>query len=336
MKRIAITGGGTGGHLVIAKALKEAALAEGLELIYFGSTYGQDKQWFEHDKGFKARYFFKTSGVVNQGRIGKVFALIKIAIAFFKARRLLKKHKIEAVISVGGYSAAPASFAALSKRLPLYIHEQNARIGRLNQMLKAKAQGFFSSYTQEPVSYPVREELFSRKRLRDEVKSLIFLGGSQGAKAINALALELAPVLKEKKINIIHQCGKKHLESMKEAYKKLDIEVELFAFSEKIADYLDQADLAIARAGASTVWELTALQLPAIFIPYPYAANDHQASNAQSHVDAGASWMMRETEIDTDEILKIISKGVQSQSEILATLLKPQGAKEIILKVINV
>lgn len=336
MKTIAITGGGTGGHLVIAKALKEAALAEGLELIYFGSTYGQDRDWFENDEAFKARYFFNTSGVVNQGKIGKVFALIKIAIYFFKARSLLKKHKVEAVISVGGYSAAAASFAAVSKKLPLYIHEQNATIGKLNRTLKEKAQGFFSSYGDTPVNYPVRAELFSRKRLRDKVSTVIFLGGSQGAKAINELALELAPALKEKGIKIIHQCGKNHLTAMQEAYKKLNVEVELFDFSQKIADYLDQADLAIARAGASTVWELTALQLPAIFIPFPHAANDHQAANAQSHVNVGASWMMREGKMNKDDILKIISEGVHSQSEILATLLKPEGAKEIIQKVMNV
>lgn len=336
MKTIAITGGGTGGHLVIAKALKEAALAEGLEVIYFGSTYGQDRDWFENDSDFTARYFFKTSGVVNQGKLGKILALFKIVLAFFKARSLLKKHKIEAVVSVGGYSAAAASFAALSKKIPLFIHEQNATIGKLNRTLQSKAEAFFSSYCEDPVSYPVRAELFERKRLREDVKTIIFLGGSQGAKAINELALSLASDLDAKGINIIHQCGKNHLQTMQEAYKELGIKVELFAFSEKIADYLDQADLAIARAGASTVWELTALQLPAIFIPFPYAANDHQAANAQSHVDAKASWMMRENEIDREEIIEIISRGVESESKILGTLLEENGAKEIILKVLNV
>ena len=335
MKTIAITGGGTGGHLVIAKALKEAALKEGLEIIYFGSTYGQDRDWFEKDAGFQAKYFFETTGVVNQGKLGKILALFKIALSLFQARKLLTRHKVQAVISVGGYSAAAASFAAISKKIPLYIHEQNASIGKLNATLKYFAKDFFSSYGENPTHYPVREVLFERKRLRDEVKTVIFLGGSQGAKAINELALEFATPLSQKGIKIIHQCGKNHLEPMKKSYKDMNIEVELFDFSNKIADYLDQADFAIARAGASTVWELTALQLPAIFIPFPYAANDHQRANAQSHVDNEASWMMLESALEKDKILDIIDTGVKTQSQKLSTMIAPNGAQEIIEKIIQ-
>jgi UDP-N-acetylglucosamine--N-acetylmuramyl-(pentapeptide) pyrophosphoryl-undecaprenol N-acetylglucosamine transferase len=335
MKRIALTGGGTGGHLVIAQALKEAALKVGLEVYYFGSTYGQDQSWFEADSDFKEAYFFNTSGVVNKGKIGKIFALLGIAKAFFKARKLLKTHQIEAVISVGGYSAAPASFAATTLKIPFYIHEQNAAMGKLNRTLKPKADFFFSSYYENPMPYPVRETFFEHKRQRSEIKTLIFLGGSQGAKAINDLALSLAQDLKQKGIRIIHQCGKNNYESVKTAYEELAVDVELFAFSQELPKYLQQADLAVARAGAGTVWELTAMQLPAVFIPYPYAAGDHQAANAQSHVDAGASWMMRENEIETSKIIEIIDQGVAAESKKLATLIEPHGADLIIKKILE-
>ncbi len=336
MKRLAITGGGTGGHLVIAKALKEAALKQGLDVYYFGSTYGQDRTWFEVDEDFKERYFFKTSGVVNKGKLGKVWALFGITIAFFRARRILKTNKIEAVISVGGYSAAPASFAAQSLKLPFYIHEQNATIGKLNAILKSKAKYFFSSYAEEPTSYPVRENFFDLARVRDKVNTIIFLGGSQGAKAINDLALGLALELGKLDIKVIHQCGKNDFYRVHDAYETLKIDVELFAFTDDIASFLSQADLAIARAGASTVWELTAMQLPAVFIPYPYAAQDHQAANAQSHVDAGASWMMREDSLDKEALLNIITTSVKPQSQRLKNLLEAHGADEIIKKVIDV
>lgn len=330
MKRIALTGGGTGGHLVIAQALKEAALQRGLEVYYFGSTYGQDRSWFEKDSDFTKSYFFNTSGVVNKGKIGRVWALLGIALAFFKARKLLKKHQIEALVSVGGYSAAPASFAATTLKIPFYIHEQNATMGKLNKILKPKASKLFSSYYENPVSYPVRDIFFEHKRQRDAVKRVIFLGGSQGAKSINDLAISLAPALQAKGIAITHQSGKADYERVKEAYEALGIKVELFDFTTKIAEYLQQADLAVCRAGAGTVWELTAMQMPAIFIPYPYAAGDHQAANAQSHVDHEASWMMREDAIDEAKILEIIESGVGLQSQRLATLLKPHGALEII------
>ncbi len=329
MKRIALTGGGTGGHLVIAEALKEAALQRGLEVFYFGSTYGQDRSWFESDTDFQKCYFFKTSGVVNKGKLGKVWALVGIALAFFKARKLLKKHQIEAVISVGGYSAAPASFAATTLKIPFYIHEQNAAMGKLNKILKEKATKFFSSYYENPVSYPVRDIFFELKHQRSDVQTVIFLGGSQGAKAINDLALSLAKRLDDKGIKIIHQCGKNDYERVQKSYEEQGIEVELFDFSKELPSYLQQADLAICRAGAGTVWELTAMQLPAVFIPYPYAAGDHQAANAQSHVDQQASWMMREDKIDEKKILSIIETGVAAQSQKLATLLKPHGALEI-------
>lgn len=336
MKKIAITGGGTGGHLVIAKALKEAALQEGLEVYYFGSSYGQDKAWFEFDTGFTKKYFFDTIGVVNQTKLGKIKALWAIGKAFLKARSILKEENIQAVISVGGYSAAAASFACISLKLPFYIHEQNATTGKLNQILKAKARFFFSSYEKQATDYPVRESFFEKSRRRTAVKNIIFLGGSQGAKAINELALSLAPQLVKKQIHIIHQCGKNDYERVKKAYDVLGVSVELFAFSDDILSYLDKADFAIARSGASTVWELTALQLPALFIPYPYAAQDHQAANAQSHVDANASWMMREGSLDESKILEIIDHGVQTQSKALESLLDSGGAKKIIRKIINV
>ncbi len=335
MKRIAITGGGTGGHLVIAKALKEAALKAGLEVVYIGSDYGQDRAWFESDREFTSRYFFDTSGVVNKKGLKKIAALWSIFRAFLRARKILKKEKIEALISVGGYSAAPASLAAISRRIPFFIHEQNASVGRLNALLKPFAKAFFSSYAENAANYPVREAFFATRRERSKVGTVIFLGGSQGAKAINELALALAPALDKKGIKIIHQCGKNHLDTMHASYGKLGVDAELFAFTDDMAGMMQKADFAIARSGASTVWETTAAQLPALFIPFPYAAKDHQAANAKEHVARHAAWMMREGEIDTSKILAIIEEGVADQSRNLQKLLQPNGAETIIARVLE-
>ena len=133
---IAITGGGTGGHLVIAKAIKEELNRRGIKPIYIGSTGGQDKAWFEHDEGFEKVYFLQSQGVVNKKGLQKLLSLSNIVRSALSCRTLFKEHNIQAVFSVGGYSAAPASFAALLFKKALFIHEQNAIEGKLNTLLK--------------------------------------------------------------------------------------------------------------------------------------------------------------------------------------------------------
>ena len=334
-----MTGGGTGGHLAIIKAVKEAIvlqqaqepLAEPVEVIYIGSTKGQDKQWFENDEDFAHKYFFETRGVVNQGGLGKVKSLFMMAGAMFKAIKLIRKHKAKVVFSVGGFSAAPMAFAAKLTRTPLVIHEQNAALGSLNRLLKPYATHFISSYLEEsPIqAYPIKEIFFTQAHIRKELKTIIFLGGSQGAKAINTLALQLAPTLHERGIKIIHQAGEKNIEEVERAYKDLAIEAEVFGFTTKLADYMNEADFAIARSGASTLWELSATALPALYIPYPYAASDHQYYNAQFLVEKNLAWITRENEIVREKVLALLEEDLEEKSQGLMQVVEREGSQKI-------
>ncbi|PHS42281.1 MAG: undecaprenyldiphospho-muramoylpentapeptide beta-N-acetylglucosaminyltransferase [Sulfurovum sp.] len=326
---IIMTGGGTGGHLAIIKAVKEHLKEE--ELIYVGSTKGQDKQWFEGDSDFSKTYFLETRGVVNQGLAGKFKSLFKIVTSAFEVRKILKEHKASVVFSVGGFSAAPAAIAAKLSGIPLVIHEQNAALGSLNKLLKPYAAQFISSYMEEsPIkAYPIKQIFFDNARVRDRVKTIIFLGGSQGAKAINALALEIAPELKERGIRIIHQAGQKNIDEVKKAYDDLGIEAEVFGFTTKLADYMNEADFAIARAGASTLWELSATACPTLYIPYPYAASDHQYYNAQFLVKKELAWLMREGNIDVDKILAMLDENMETKSKGLMEIVEKEGSKKI-------
>ncbi len=326
---IVMTGGGTGGHLAIIKAVKEHLKDE--ELIYIGSTQGQDKQWFEADDDFQDKYFFETRGVVNQGGLGKVKSLFMMFKATLQAIKLLKKHQVKVVFSVGGFSSAATAFAAKVLRIPLVIHEQNAALGSLNKLLKPYATEFISSYLEEsPIkAYPIKEIFFENARMRHEVKTIIFLGGSQGAKAINALALEIAMELQEKGIKIIHQAGEKNLDDIKAAYDDLGIKADVFGFTTKLAEYMNEADIAIARAGASTLWELSATALPTLFIPYPYAASDHQYYNAQFLVEKDLAWLMREDEIDKEKVLALIDNDLEDKSQGLIDIVEKEGSKKI-------
>ncbi len=315
--RFCITGGGTGGHLSIADALCKAAVQCGHEVIFIGSTHGQDRMWFGENSSFKQSYFLETTGVVNQSGLGKFKALYKIYKAFKQSITLLYTHKIDAVISVGGFSAAPASFAAIFTKTPLFIHEQNAVMGKLNSILRARSKLFISAYEKDaPIQgYPVKEEFFKHARLRTKLSTIIFLGGSQGAKAINDLALHVSPSLQAKNIKIIHQCGERDFERVRAAYEKLGIQAELYAFTKEIPSLVARADLAVSRAGASTLWELCAAGVPTFFVPYPHAAGDHQFYNARFIVDEAMGWCQRESEDLAEKLLLILDEPLQERSK---------------------
>jgi len=326
---IVMTGGGTGGHLTIIKAVKEHLKEE--ELLYIGSTKGQDQAWFANDEQFKKTYFLATQGVVNQGFLGKFKSLYLLLKATLSARKILKKSYAKVVFCVGGFSAAPTSLAAITLRIPLVIHEQNAAIGSLNKLLRSRAKAFISSYEkQSPITaYPIKQEYFDKSRIRTEIKTIIFLGGSQGAKAINELALQLAPKLKEKNIKVIHQAGSKNIQEVQKTYQELNIDAEVFGFTTKLSDYMQEADFAIARSGASTLWELSAIACPTLYIPYPYAAADHQFYNAKFLVDQDVAWIMRENALDTDKIIAILDENMQAKSQKLQNMIEKDGALQI-------
>lgn len=317
--KLCITGGGTGGHLMIAESLVESAVSKGHEVIFIGSTNGQDRKYFEHNSAFNDVYFLDTTGVVNQRGFGKLKALYKIFKAFLHSRNILKKHKIEATYSVGGFSAAPASFASLTLFVPLFIHEQNAVVGKLNSLLRPYSRRFISAYEKDSLikGYPVKRSFVQSARVRDKTNTIIFLGGSHGAKAINDLALSVSSELKNRGIKIIHQAGERDFDRVKAEYQKIGVEVELYAFTKELPRLISEADLAVSRAGASTLWELTANGCPALYIPYPYAAGDHQYYNAKFIVDNNLGWCEREGNELKNKFISILSEEIDEKSQAL-------------------
>ncbi len=308
MINIAITGGGTGGHLAIAKSLKEELNKRGIKPIFIGSINGQDKEWFFHDSGFEKTYFLDSKGVVNKKGFKKLVVLLDILKATLTCKNIFRTHNVNAVFCVGGYSAAPASFASLLCFKPLYIHEQNAVIGTLNKLLKPFAKEFFSSYesSSKVQEYPVSKGFFDKQRVRSELKSIIFLGGSQGAKFINELAMKNAKVLIDKGLHVIHQTGKNQFDEIKEFYEKNSLHVDCFDFSKELVSKITQADFAISRAGASTLWELSANALPTLFIPFPHAAKNHQYFNAKKLQDNQMALLIKESEMAQKNLLDIL------------------------------
>jgi len=330
---LCITGGGTGGHLMIAKSLAEVAKKRGHKLTFIGSTYGQDRNYFENSSLFDEVHFFETTGVVNQKGLKKFVALYKIFKAFLRAKSILKKEGVDATYSVGGFSSAPASFASLFLKVPFFIHEQNAVKGRLNSILQPYATNYICAYDKEtPIEgYPVEEIFFESARVRESLKTIIFLGGSHGARAINDLALSVAKELESRGIKILHQAGESDFERVESAYKELGVEVELYGFTKELNTLIARADLAISRAGASTLWELSANGCPALFVPYPYAAGDHQYHNAEFIVKNDLGWCEREGESLKQKLLEVLDEPLAERSKKLLEYAK----KDVALKMIE-
>ncbi len=332
--KIVITGGGTGGHLKVAKAfIDELAINRNSKPIFIGSINGQDKKWFSDYKNVEKAYFLNTRGVVNKGLFGKIKALGQILFQTFKCCIYFIKNDVKSVISVGGFSAAPATFASiLIPSCKLYIHEQNSYMGRLNKLTSKFAIEVFSSYLEESKikDYPVSSEFFLNSRIRTEVKKVIFLGGSQGAVALNSFAISVAKDLDDMGIKIIHQTGDRDFLRVKSEYEKLGLDVDVFDFTNELIEKMKEADFAISRSGASTLWELVANGLPTLFVPFPYAAQDHQYGNAKFLKEKKLAFLVREKELNKDILFQAINSDIKSISENLSTLISNDAIKKII------
>ncbi|MGB7403283.1 MAG: UDP-N-acetylglucosamine--N-acetylmuramyl-(pentapeptide) pyrophosphoryl-undecaprenol N-acetylglucosamine transferase [Arcobacter sp.] len=332
--KIVITGGGTGGHLKVAKAfIDELAVNRNSKPIFIGSLNGQDKRWFEDYKNLEKAYFLNTKGVVNKGLFGKIKALGQIFFQTLKCCVYFIKNDVKSVISVGGFSAAPATFASIViPSCKLYIHEQNSYMGRLNKLTSKFAVEVFSSYLEESKikDYPVSSEFFLNSRIRTEVKKVIFLGGSQGAVALNSFAISVAKDLDDMGIKIIHQTGDRDFLRVKSEYEKLGLDVDVFDFTNELIEKMKEADFAISRSGASTLWELVANGLPTLFVPFPFAAQDHQYGNAKFLKEKKLAFLVREKELNKEILFEAINSDIKSISENLSTLISNDAIKKII------
>lgn len=333
---IAISGGGTGGHLIIARVLCAEFKKRSIKCVFIGSQKGQDRSWFENSSEFEFKYFLKSSGVVDKKGLNKIFSLINILKLSFECIKIFKRHKIKKLICVGGYSAAPAAFGAIFCMREIYIHEQNAITGRLNRIIKPFCKKFFSSYEGKIYPYPVDCKFYEFAKIRTNLRTILFLGGSQGASFINNLALNLAPFLHQKNIKIIHQCGKNEFLSILKKYKQMQIKADVFDFSNEIEKKMHEADLCIARSGASSLWELVANALPCIFVPFKFAANNHQFFNAKFLRNQNLCYILEQENATCDEILRLIQNiNLAEISSSLSKLSQKDGAKIIVDEILQ-
>lgn len=310
--KILIAGGGTGGHLFPGIAIAQAFVAKDpCNKIIFVSIGNALEQSMLAKKGFELKQIrvegFKQRGVVNQ-----VKALLKIPIAIFQSIRIIKKFNPGLVIGVGSYAAGPVAAAAWLLKIKIVLHEQNILPGLTNRMLAGIADRIHVSFENPPAIFnpaktritgnPVRSEILqavNRGYEKKRVFKVLIIGGSQGAHSINmAIVNALAHISDRDRFFFIHQTGAKDLDEITQAYRENRMPGTVRAFFTDMAQPYSHADLIVCRAGATTVAEVTALGKAVIFIPFPFAADNHQVLNARILSDAGAAETILENELD--------------------------------------
>jgi UDP-N-acetylglucosamine--N-acetylmuramyl-(pentapeptide) pyrophosphoryl-undecaprenol N-acetylglucosamine transferase len=298
-KHIVIMAGGTGGHVFPGLAVAKALQDDGVKVSWLGTAQGiEAKVVPEANIPFA---ILKVKGVRRNGLKGWAKLPFTLLCSTVNAYRILKKGNVTAVLSMGGYVSGPGALAAKCLRLPIVLHEQNARAGLTNKVVSCFAKKVFTGFDSNirkgvTVGNPVRAELFEVKpyqaRQKGKFNVLVF-GGSQGARILNEVVPEaLALLPKNLRPNVVHQTGA-HTSLVAEThYKKRDVTVTLTDFIDDMKAAYEKSDLIICRSGALTVAEISAVGRAAILVPLPTAVDDHQRYNAQVLSKKGAATLM--------------------------------------------
>lgn len=318
---VVLAGGGTGGHLFPAVALGNAFAERNAanRILFVGAGRPLEKEILRRS-GFLHRTL-SIEGIKGRGGWSKIRAAMKIPGALLDSSRILSQAKADIVVAVGGYASGPVAMAAWVKGIPMVVCEQNTLPGITNRMLFPFAKRVYCSFDdtrgrihpdKKRVSgNPIRKDLVERgiEEEKNRPFTLLVVGGSQGARAINRAVLDALPLLgKPEKLRFIHQTGASDQQRVKAAYEQRHMDAEVSDFFHDMATCYSRSDLVICRAGATTVAELTALGKAALFVPYPFAADDHQALNAKALVDAGAGEMVLEKDLNGKRLAAYIER----------------------------
>jgi UDP-N-acetylglucosamine--N-acetylmuramyl-(pentapeptide) pyrophosphoryl-undecaprenol N-acetylglucosamine transferase len=310
---ILILAGGTGGHVFPALAVADELRRLGASVHWLGAA-GRLESKVAAERGIPFAGI-AVAGLRGRGLIRWLAAPWHLARALVQALRILRDVAPRVALGFGGFAAGPGAIAARLLGVPLLIHEQNRAPGLTNRVLARFARrvlcgfpdAFPTSRGAEWTGNPVREEIAAlpppetRLAGRSGRRRLLVLGGSQGAAALNRLVpAALARIAPAQRPEVIHQCGPAHLPETAQAYSGAGVEARVEAFLEDMAEAYGWADLVLARAGASTLAEITAAGLASILVPFPYAVDDHQTRNAEFLVERGAAVRIAEAELDPD------------------------------------
>jgi len=350
-----IAGGGTGGHLFPGLALAEEVKTRHPrnDVLFVGTPRGLETRIVPRN-GFPLE-LVDVGPLKRQGALGTLRGLGRVPRALWQSRRILRKFDPDVVVGVGGYASGPVVMAAWMMRIPTAVQEQNALPGFTNRTLGRFARACFIAFDEARAGFPpARTHLLGNpirrafldnylhsKEPSGQRLSILVTGGSQGAHVLNlrvAEALEqLAPEL-GRRLRVVHQTGEKDLQEIVRRYRALGesgVDAQATAFIDDMANAYAQADLLVCRAGATTIAELTVCKKPAILVPFPYAADDHQTVNARSMVRNGAAILLPERDLTGQKLagelraLEADRERLRRMARQSGLLGRPEAAREI-------
>jgi UDP-N-acetylglucosamine--N-acetylmuramyl-(pentapeptide) pyrophosphoryl-undecaprenol N-acetylglucosamine transferase len=350
--KIVIAGGGTGGHLFPGIALAEevASRAPQNQVVFVGTRRGIEVREVPR-AGFPLEVIDVT-GIRGKGLRGLLGGMARLPRALWSSLRLLRRHRPDLVVGVGGYASGPVLVAAWLLRIPTAIQEQNAEPGVTNRLLGWIVDAVFTAFPETATYFarrkvhllgnPIRRTLVDNFLASPPVASarfsLLVFGGSQGAHRLNTALLEAMPLLpadRRGRLSILHQTGPVDRELVAQGYAQLGVEAQVLAFIDDMAAAYRVADLVICRAGATTLAELTVCKRPSLLVPFPQATGDHQTRNAAALVAAGAARMIPQRELDGPRLARELGE-LQDAPEVRARMAlqagrlgRPQAAREI-------
>jgi UDP-N-acetylglucosamine--N-acetylmuramyl-(pentapeptide) pyrophosphoryl-undecaprenol N-acetylglucosamine transferase len=305
--RMIVAGGGTGGHLFPGLAVAEAAAACGNSVLFVGSSSGIEARIIPRTH-FPFRQI-SIRGLRGRGWRGVGQLLVQLPPALARAWRIVREFRTEVVLGVGGYASFPVVLAAWLDGVPSVLMEQNARPGWTNRLLARLAKRVCTTFPDSAVYFPPGKavqtgnpvrSLSAAPAARSEGFTLLVFGGSQGAHRINQALHDAAGALRERvpSLRILHQTGAADAAWLRERYAAVGLDAEVRDFIDDMGAAYAAADLVVCRAGATTVAEITALGKPAVLVPYPYAADDHQRANAAVLAERGAAVLVLDRDLD--------------------------------------
>jgi UDP-N-acetylglucosamine--N-acetylmuramyl-(pentapeptide) pyrophosphoryl-undecaprenol N-acetylglucosamine transferase len=347
----AIAGGGTGGHVTPALALAEAVVARGDAPFLLGGEIGLERKLVP-EAGFEL-VALPSGQMMGRGATAKLRAVFATLRGALTAWRELGARRARVLISVGGYASVPGVIAAALRRIPIALVEPNAMPGRANRLAARFARGVFVQFEAAAgvlrragevavVGAPLRSALVAAfrgappRRQPGKPLHLLVFGGSQGARQINDAMIEAAPHLDRTGFEIFHQAGEADRERVASAYAAAEITARVVAFEPNMPARYAESDLALCRSGALTVAELAMAGLPALLVPYPHAADDHQSANARAAEQAGAAIVLPSRPLAAGDLLRALAD-LAARPEQLAAMgaaaarqAKPDAATRIV------
>jgi UDP-N-acetylglucosamine--N-acetylmuramyl-(pentapeptide) pyrophosphoryl-undecaprenol N-acetylglucosamine transferase len=343
-KKAMIVAGGTGGHIFPGLAVAKGLHENGWDVVWLGTSKGMESTIIP-----KNRLRFENiqfSGLRGKGIKAWLVLPFRLSKAFYQSAKIIYKVKPDILLCFGGYVTFPAGIVGRLLGIPLLLHEQNSIAGLSNSTLALVATRVYTAFPgvishAQWIGNPLRLEFSHQMEPKNRFKNrfgplkILVLGGSLGANFLNKIIpLTINLLSKENRPYVIHQSGSDQFEELQENYNKLHITAELKPFIENTAIALAEADLVICRSGASTVTEIAAIGVAAIFVPLPSAVDDHQTKNAMYLIQNGAGWLQDQENLSPQKLADLLATMDRSTLQLTAIKAKEmhkQGALETLL-----